>query len=150
MKIVLGSDHGGYLYKKELITFLNELGYETIDVGTYEEDVPASWSVYGVKAAVKVKDKEADCGIVICRSGIGVCIAANKVKGVYCGLVYNDKIAELCKVHDGCNMIAFPADYCSLDDVKRRVQIYLNAKFEGGRHSVRLNQLKDFEISHKF
>ena len=145
MKIVLGSDHGGYLYKKELINFLNEKGYEIIDVGTYEEDCPASWSEFGVKAALKVANKEADFGIVLCRSGIGVTIAANKVEGVYCGLVYNDKIARLCKTHDGCNMIAFPADYCSIEEVKNRVEFFLDAEFEGGRHLERLNQLKDYE-----
>ena len=145
MKIVLGCDHGGYLYKTELIKYLNELGYETIDVGTYTNETPASWSEFGVKAALKVQNKEADVGIVFCRSGQGVTIAANKVEGVYCGLVYNDKNAQLCKTHDGCNMIAFPADYCSIEDVKRRALLFLNAEFEGGRHEERLNQLKAFE-----
>ena len=149
MKIVLGCDHGGYAYKTELIKFLHELGHETIDVGTYDDEAPTSWSEFGVKAALKVQSKEAEVGIVFCRSGQGVTIAANKVTGVYCGLVYNDKNAELCKTHDGCNMIAFPADYCSIEDVKRRVVLFLNAKFEGGRHAIRLNQLKDYEISGK-
>lgn len=147
MKIVLGCDHGGYAYKTELIKFLNENGYETIDVGTYDGDSPASWSVYGLKAALMIKNKEADVGIVFCRSGQGVTIAANKVDGVYCGLAYNDKNAELCKTHDGCNMIAFPADYCSIEDVKKRTLLFLNAEFEGGRHLERLNQLKDYEKS---
>lgn len=149
MKIALGSDHGGFDYKKELISFLNENGYETVDIGTFEEGVPASWSVYGVKTAQAVASGEADFGIVICRSGIGVSIAANKVKGIYCGLVYNDTIAEKCMQHDGCNMIAFGADYVSIEDAKRQTLLYLNAKFEGGRHLARLNQLKDYENSKK-
>jgi ribose 5-phosphate isomerase B len=145
MKIVLGCDHGGYAYKKELIAFLNEKGYETIDVGTDGGDTPASWSEFGVKAALKVQSGEADVGIVFCRSGQGVTIAANKVKGIYCGLVYNDKNAQLCKTHDGCNMIAFPADYCTIEEVKRRAILFLEAEFEGGRHLTRLNQLKNYE-----
>lgn len=149
MRIVLGSDHGGYKYKKELIQFLNDLGHQTIDVGTFDDEAPASWSVYGLKAALKIKNGEADVGIVFCKSGQGVTIAANKVEGVYCGLAYNDKNAETCKTHDGCNMIAFPAEYCSIEDVKRRTKIFLDAEFEGGRHSVRLNQLKDYEFYKK-
>ena len=145
MRIVLGSDHGGYKYKKELIKYLNELGHETIDVCTYDKDVPASWSVHALKAALKIKNNEADAGVVLCRSGIGVSIAANKVNGIYCGLAYTDRMAQLCKAHDGCNMIAIPADYCSLEDAKKRVKIFLTTEFEGGRHLERLNQLKDYE-----
>lgn len=146
MRIVLSSDHGGFEYKKELIKFLKEQGFEVLDRGSFEEDVPVSWSEYGLKAAIAISNNEADLGISICKSGIGVCIAANKVKGVYCGLAYNDKIAQLCKTHDGCNMIAFGAEYTTLEEVKRRTMLFINAKFEGGRHLERLNQLKDYEF----
>ena len=116
MKIVLGSDHGGVDYKSQLKDFLIESGYEVIDIGTNSKD-PASWSEFGLKAAMYIKNKQADAGIVFCKSGEGVCIAANKVKGVYCGIAYNDETAIKCKTHDGCNMIAFGCEYMSIEDV---------------------------------
>ena len=82
MKIVLGSDHGGFKYKGILANHLKESGYEVIDVGTNSEE-PAARSEFGLKAALKVQSGEADLGIVLCKSGQGVCMAANKVKGVY-------------------------------------------------------------------
>lgn len=144
MKIVLGCDHGGYLYKEEIKKFLEDQGIKTLDVGCYSTE-STSWSEFGLKAATKVSNKEADYGIVICKSGIGVCIAANKVKGVYCGIPYNDEIAIKCKAHDGCNMIAFGSEYFSLEDIKRRITLFLNTEFEGGRHLKRLNNLKKYE-----
>lgn len=144
MKIVLGNDHGGYNYKEELKKHLLSKDIEVIDVGC-DSTSPAAWSEFGILAAKKVASKEADYGIVICRSGIGVCMAANKVKGAYCGLAYNDQISSLCKQHDGCNMLAFGADYVSIEDLIKRVDLFLDAKFEGGRHLERLNILKDFE-----
>lgn len=144
MKIVLGSDHGGFEYKSKLIKFLNSKNIETIDVGTFSTE-QAAWSEFGLKAALKVQSKEAEYGIVFCKSGQGVCIAANKVKGVYCGLAYNDENAIKCKTHDGCNMIAFGCEYTSYEDVEKRVMLFLNATFEGGRHLERLNILKKFE-----
>lgn len=144
MKIVLGSDHGGYEYKEELKKFLETHDYEVIDVGTDSEE-SCSWSEYGLKAAEKVASGEADYGVVICKSGQGVCIAANKVKGVYCGIAYNDKNAVLCKEHDGCNVIAFGSEYTTIDEVKKRTYLFLKAEFKGGRHLDRLNYLKDFE-----
>lgn len=146
MKIVLGSDHGGVDYKSQLKDFLIESGYEVIDIGTNLKD-PASWSEFGLKAAMCIKNKQADAGIVFCKSGEGVCIAANKVKGVYCGIAYNDETAIKCKTHDGCNMIAFGCEYMSIEDVKRRTILFLNSEFEGGRHLERLNFLKNFENS---
>ena len=146
MKIVLGSDHGGVDYKSQLKEFLIESGYEVIDVGTNSKD-PASWSEFGLKAAMCIKNNQADAGIVFCKSGEGVCIAANKVKGVYCGIAYNDETAIKCKTHDGCNMIAFGCEYMSIEDVKRRTILFLNSEFEGGRHLERLNFLKNFENS---
>jgi L-threonylcarbamoyladenylate synthase len=148
MKIVVGADHGGYEYKKEIIKYLNNKGIETIDVGTFSAD-PASWSEFGLKAAFKVASKEADLGVVLCKSGIGVCIAANKVKGAYCGLAYSDEVTPLLKKHDGCNMIAFAAAYTPIDVILKRIDTFINTEFEGGRHQVRLDYLKDFEKNSK-
>lgn len=147
MKIVIGSDHGGFEYKKAIIKHLNDKGFETIDVGTFSSE-PASWSEFGLKVAEKVSTKEADYGVALCKSGIGVCIAANKVKGVYCGIAYNDEIASLLKQHDGCNVIAFGSEYTTIEECFKRIDLFLNAKFEGGRHAVRLDYLKKFEKDH--
>lgn len=144
MKIVVSSDHGGFEVKKLLIEHLCRLGYEVIDKGTYSNE-PASWSENGLKAALSIKNKEAEVGFTICKSGIGVMIAANKVKGVYCGLAYNDEVSFLSKEHDGCNMLAFAAAYMSTDDIIKRADLFLKATFQGGRHEIRLNQLKEYE-----
>lgn len=144
MKIVLGSDHGGFKYKGILANHLKESGYEVIDVGTNSEE-PAARSEFGLKAALKVQSGEADLGIVLCKSGQGVCMAANKVKGVYCGLAYNDDNAHLLKEHDGANMMALGASYLTEEELIKRADLFINAKFEGGRHEQRLNILKNYE-----
>jgi ribose 5-phosphate isomerase B len=146
MKIVIGSDHGGFEYKKEIIKHLKNEGYEVNDVGTYSLD-PASWSEYGLKVAKEVQSRRADIGVALCKSGVGVCVAANKVKGVYCGVAYNDDVAHLLKEHDGCNVIALPAAYATLDECIKRVDEFIAAKFQGGRHEARLHYLKDYENS---
>ena len=84
-------------------------------------------------------------GILICNSGEGVSIAANKVKGVRCGLGYNDDVARLIRQHNDCNMVSFGASFMSIEDILRRVDIFLNTDFEGGRHCLRVNTFVDYE-----
>ncbi|MEG0978099.1 MAG: RpiB/LacA/LacB family sugar-phosphate isomerase [Bacilli bacterium] len=147
MIIVLGSDHGGFKYKKYLIEYLESHGFKTIDVGTFNEDA-AAWSKFGIAAAEKVANHEADLGIVICKSGQGVAMAANKVKGAYCGIGYNDDNSHLIKEHDGANMIAFGSAYTTKEELINRSMMFITSQFEGGRHEARLNILKDYENKH--
>lgn len=141
MKIVLASDHAGYTYKLEVIKYLNSKGIETIDVGTNSLE-SCDYPIFAHKAANMVAAKEVDCGVLICSSGEGIAIAANKVKGVRAGIAYNDDVARLMKQHNNANMIAFGQSFMSLEDVLRRIDIYLATEFEGGRHERRVNEIE--------
>ncbi len=144
IKVVLGSDHGGFDYKTKLIEELKLGGYEIIDVGTFSKE-SCNYAQFAIEAAKKISNKEADFGILICNSGEGVCIAANKVKNVRCGIGYNDDVAQLMRQHNNANMISFGAHFMSYEEVLKRVNLFLNTPFEGGRHEVRVNTIIDFE-----
>ena len=144
MKIVLGSDHGGFLTKAKLIRYLESKGYEIIDVGTTSQ-TSCNYAEFALMAAKIVSKKEAENGILICNSGEGVAIAANKVKGVRCGIGYNDEVSHLIKEHNNCNMISFGANFMSYEDIEKRVDIFLNSSFLGERHEVRVNTIIDYE-----
>ena len=144
MKIVLGSDHAGLEYKLAIKKHLEEKGHTCEDVGTHTKD-SCDYPIFGRAAAEKVAKKEADYGILVCSSGEGISIAANKVKGVRCGLAYNDDVARLMRQHNDANVIGFGQKFMALDDVIRRVDIFLNTEFEGGRHQTRVDLIKDLE-----
>ena len=128
IKISLGCDHGGYLAKEEVKKHLVNEGYDVIDVGTNSTD-SCNYAEFGIEDAKKVS------------SGEGISIAANKVKGVRCGIGYNDDVAHLLKEHNNANMIAFGAKFMSTQDIIKRIDIFLNAKFEGERHINRVNTI---------
>lgn len=142
--ISVGSDHGGLEYKNAVVEHLKKQGYKVIDVGTDSKD-SCHYPIFGAEAAKKVASHEADFGVVICTSGEGIMMAANKIKGVRCGLGYNDDVARLSRQHNDANMIAFGQKFMSLEDVIRRVDIFLNTDFEGGRHLTRVEIIKDLE-----
>lgn len=141
MKLAIGSDHGGFLAKEELKKFLIEKGYEIIDVGTNSQD-SCDYPIFASKVANLVVDKSVDKGIVICTTGEGVCITANRYKGVRCGIAFNDDVAHLMVQHNDCNVIAFSAKFTSIEDIKNRTLIFLNEHFEGGRHQRRVDEIE--------
>ena len=140
MKIAVGSDHGGLTYKNEIKKHLESLGHEVIDCGTYSEE-SCHYPVYGEAVARKVANKEANYGVVVCTSGEGISMAANKVPGVRCGIAYNDEVARLMRQHNNANVISFGQKFMALDDVLRRVDIFLTTEFEGGRHQTRVEMI---------
>ncbi len=144
MKIAIGCDHGGLEYKDAVKKHLLSKGYEVIDVGTNSLD-SCHYPIYGAEVGRKVASGECRFGIVICTSGEGISIAANKIKGVRCGLAYNDDVARLMRQHNDANVIGFGQKFMALDDVVRRVDIFLNTEFEGGRHQTRVDLIKDLE-----
>lgn len=144
MKIAIGSDHGGYDYKEELKKYLVDKGYEVIDCGTYSKE-SCNYAKFAIDTATKVSSNEANFGIIICTSGEGVCIAANKVKGIRCGIGYNDDVARLLREHNDANMITFGAHYQTMFEVIKRAELFLNTKFAGERHCIRVNYIKDYE-----
>lgn len=141
MKIVVGSDHAGLAYKQAIKEHLEGLGHKIIDVGTYT-DASTDYPIYGRKAAQLVASGEAERGILVCATGEGISIAANKVPGVRCGLAYDDETARLIRNHNDANMVAFGSRRMDLVDVLRRVDIFLAASFEGGRHARRVAEIE--------
>jgi len=141
MKIVIGSDHAGYTYKQEIKKFLKEKGVSVIDVGTNSIE-SCDYPIFGHEAAKKVANGDADYGILVCSSGEGIAIAANKIKGVRAGIAYNDDVARLMRQHNNANMIAFGATFMKLPDVLNRIEIFLKTPFEGGRHERRVNEIE--------
>lgn len=138
MNIVIGSDNHGYKIKPEIIKHLEDNGHKVTDVGSYTSE-SCDYPLYAKAAAEMVASKEADFGIVICSSGEGVMMVANKVRGVRCGLGYNDEVAALLRQHNDANMISFGATFMSVEDIIRRIDIFLSTAFEGGRHQRRIN-----------
>lgn len=141
MKLSIGSDHAGYNYKQEIIKYLEGKGHVIIDCGTNSLD-SCDYPIFGRAAAEKVANKEVDFGILVCSSGEGIMMTANKVKGVRAGLAYNDDVARLIRQHNNANMIAFGANFMKLEDVLRRIDIFLATDFEGGRHERRVNKIE--------
>ena len=144
MKISIASDHGGFLLKEQVKNHLKEKGYEIIDFGTHSLD-SCDYSALGIACAEAVRDGLAEKGIVICTSGEGIMISANKVKGVRCGLLYNEDVAKLTRQHNDCNMMALGAKFISPSDALRYVDIFLSTEFEGGRHIRRVDIIKNYE-----
>ena len=141
MKIVLASDHAGYTYKKEIEKYLQEKGHQVTDVGTYSLE-SCDYPIFAHAAAEKVAKGEVEFGVLVCSSGEGIAIAANKVKGVRAGIAYNDDVARLMRQHNNANMISFGASFMDLKDVLRRIDIFLATPFEGGRHERRVNEIE--------
>lgn len=140
MKISIASDHGGYLLKIEVIKYLKNKGYEVIDVGCDSLD-SCDYPIFAHKAAELVENGSVNRGIVICTSGEGVSICANKHKNVRCGLIYNKEVARLTRQHNNVNMIAIGAKYTSCEDAIDYVDLFLNTEFEGGRHNRRVDMI---------
>ena len=144
LRIAIGSDHGGVDQKDEVVKYLKTKGYEVIDVGTNSHD-SCHYPVFGAQVAKRVANKDCDFGIVICTSGEGICMAANKVKGIRCGIGYNDDVARLMRQHNDANVIAFGAKFMDTKDVLKRVDIFLSTEFEGGRHQTRVDMISELE-----
>ena len=143
LKISLGSDHGGFAYKEAIKKHL-EGKYEVIDVGTFSEE-SCNYPEFGIKAAKLVSSGECTYGILVCTSGEGIMMSANKVKGIRCGVGYNDDVSMYMRLHNNANMIAFGQKFMELEDVLRRVDIFLSTEFEGGRHATRVQMIMDEE-----
>lgn len=141
MKISIGSDHAGFKYKEEIKKYLESKGHEVIDCGTNSLE-SCDYPIFGRAAAELVAKGEAKYGVLVCSSGEGIMMAANKVKGVRCGLAYNDDVARLIRQHNNANMIAFGASFMELKDVLRRIDLFLSTEFEGGRHERRVSEIE--------
>ena len=144
MKIAIASDHGGYQLKEGLKQYLAEKGFDVVDVGTYST-VSCHYPEFAIKCAKLVSDGICQFGVVVCTTGEGVCMTANKIKGVRAGLAYNTDVARLMREHNNANVIAFGQMFTSLDEAKERMDAFLSAKFAGGRHSVRVQMMDELD-----
>ncbi len=144
MKIAIGSDHGGFELKQALIPFLQGRDIEVADAGTYTTD-SVDYPEFAEAVALLVVHGEADAGIVICGTGIGISIAANKVPGIRAALVTTPQMAELAKQHNNANILALGGRILSVETAEACVAAWLDASYEGDRHQRRLEKIADIE-----
>jgi len=139
--IALGSDHAGFDLKSELSKRLTQMGYVVLDQGPSSAD-SVDYPDFAHKVAGSVEQGESACGILICGSGNGVCITANKHNGVRAALCWEPDISALAKQHNNANVICLPARFVSQDKAFAIVDAYLGAEFEGGRHQNRVDKIE--------
>lgn len=144
MKIALGADHGGYLLKEELKPLLDELGLEYKDFGTYSSS-SVDYPDFGVQVAEAVAKGECNRGILICGTGIGMSIVANKVPGIRCALVHDCFTAKVTRQHNDSNILAIGARVIGPSLALEIARIWLATDFEGGRHAKRLGKIEQLE-----
>lgn len=142
MKIAIGSDHAGFYLKEDIKKYLEEKGIEVIDKGT-DSDNRVDYPEFGHAVGHEVIDKNLDFGIAICGSGIGISIAANKVKGIRAALCSEPYSAKLARRHNDANVLAMGARLIGLDMAKEIVDAFLNEEFEGGRHINRVSKIEE-------
>ena len=144
MKIALGSDHGGFALKGEIIQLLESKGIEYKDFGCYSTD-SCDYPIFGEAAARAVASGEFEKGIVVCTTGIGISIAANKVHGIRCANCTEPLAAEMSRRHNNANMLALGAGLVGRNLAERIVEVFLSTEFEGGRHARRVGELDAIE-----
>ncbi len=142
--IAIGSDHGGFKLKERIKVYLDEIGAEYKDFGTYSDE-RTDYPIYVEKVVDSIKEKESDKGILICTTGNGVSIAANKTRGIRCANCFNEEMARLAKAHNNANILAMPAGFVDEREAVLMVRTWLATEFMGGRHSERLQMIEDIE-----
>ncbi|MFA5576899.1 MAG: ribose 5-phosphate isomerase B [Tissierellaceae bacterium] len=145
MKIGIGSDHGGFELKEYIRDYLDGIGVECIDYGTYSLD-SVDYPDYGKKLAEAVVAKEVDRGIAICGTGIGISISCNKVKGIRCALCGDTYSARMSREHNDANILALGGRVVGKDLALEIVSAWLSAEFAGGRHERRVKKISEIEL----
>lgn len=143
--IAIGSDHAGKELRAVLINRLEGDGHKILDLGTHHET--ANYAIKGIKVGENVASGIASRGIVICGTGIGISIAANKVRGIRCALCHSAEYAKLTRLHNDANILALGARFLSVDEAYEIATTFLNTEFEGGRHEDRVHTIDDYENS---
>jgi len=141
MKIAIGCDHAAYDVKTKVMNFLKNLNYEVIDFGAHSNE-SVDYPEFGHAVGEYISKNKADKGIVICGSGIGISIAANKIKGIRAALCSSVIHAELSRKHNDANILALGARLTKYDDIELIVQTWLDTSFDGGRHQDRINKIE--------
>ena len=142
MKIAIAADHGGFEMKEALKKHYAEQNW--LDLGT-DSTASVDYPDFAEKMAHTILDKRADLGILICGTGVGISIAANRYKGIRAALVYNTEVARLAKQHNNANVLVFGGRIMAVDDVINSIDTFLHSEYEGGRHQRRLDKIENME-----
>lgn len=143
-KIALAADHAGFEEKEKLKATLNEIGVEFDDMGTFSDEA-VDYPDYARKVAEAVSRGEYEQGLLVCGSGTGMAIAANKVKGVRAAVAWNEEIAQLARQHNNANVLSLAARYTPDEEIKKIVKAWFEADFDGGRHERRVEKISEIE-----
>ena len=144
MKIAIASDHAGYQEKEQLKPLLKELGIQFEDLGTVSTE-PVDYPDYARKVAEKVAHGEAEQGLLVCGSGTGMAIAANKVPGVRAAVAWNEEVARLARQHNDANVLSLAARCVPFEEIAKIVRAWFSASFDGGRHAQRVDKIRAIE-----
>lgn len=144
MKIAIASDHRGFKLKNTLAEFLKTKGHDVVDFGTHSDE-PCDYPDYIYPASKALQAKKCERAILICHTGIGSCITANKAKGIRAALVCNTLMAKLSRQHNNSNVLVLPAYLLKDDEAKKIVSVWLKTEFEGGRHLRRVSKIREIE-----
>lgn len=142
MIIPIASDHAGFEAKENVKAWLEEMDHMPVDFGTHSDE-SVDYPDFAVKVAEKVNNGEHEKGILICGSGQGMCMTANKYKNVRAALVYDDHSAKMTRQHNNANILCLPGREIGKEELKKIVEIWLNTDFDGGRHERRVNKIHD-------
>lgn len=140
--LALGSDHGGFELKEFLKNYLTEKGFEIIDFGT-DSDKSVDYPDFAHPLAKAVNDNKFETGILVCGSGNGVNMVANKYPNIRAALCWNAEIAELARAHNNANILSLPGRFLSIEEATKIVDLFLSTSFEGNRHKIRIDKIKN-------
>lgn len=144
MKLAIAADHGGFELKEKLVKYYQDKGFEMLDLGTHSEE-SCDYPIPAQKMCTALLKGEAELGILICGTGIGISIAANRCHGIRAALLYNDEVARLAKEHNNANVAVFGGRMMSFTEVAQRMDIFLKTPFEGGRHQRRIDEIENIK-----
>lgn len=144
MKLAIASDHGGFSLKQEIIHYLREKKIEVMDLGNHGQD-SVDYPDYAIQVAEMVSKGDADAGILVCGTGIGMCIVANKFRNVRAALVSDEFTARMSREHNNANVLCLGGRVQKPETARELVKIWLETKFEGGRHQRRLEKISEIE-----
>jgi ribose 5-phosphate isomerase B len=144
MRIAVGTDHRGFAIREKVVDSLRQLGHEVIDVGTFSPEA-VDYPDIAADVAHKVSRGEVERGILVCGTGLGMCIAANKVRGVRAAPCHDDITAEMSRRHNDSNVLCLSADLLGERLIDRMIEIWLTTPFEGGRHARRVDKITELE-----
>lgn len=144
MRIAVGADHRGFLLREKVLELLRQWGHEVLDVGTFSPE-PTDYPDVAAAVCEKIVRGEAERGILVCGTGLGMCIAANKFRGVRAAPCHDDLTAEMSRRHNDANVLCLSADLLGEKLVQRMVGLWLTTPFEGGRHARRVAKIAEIE-----